>query len=192
MRMKAVLLSLLTISVALLPTAARAHCDTLSGPVIADARVALDKGDVTPVLKWVQGKDEPEIRAAFQKTLAVRSKGEDAREIGDRFFFETLVRVHRAGEGAPFTGLKQDAPEPILLLADKALATGSGEELTKEITAHISAELHDRFVAAAEARRQGGDSVRAGREYVARYVELMHYLERLHGEENPAQIAHEH
>jgi Family of unknown function (DUF6448) len=193
MRLKAVLLSLLTISLVLLPAPAVAHCDTLSGPVIQDARVALDKGDVTPVLKWIQAADEPEIRAAFQKTLAVRSKGEDAREIADRYFFETLVRVHRAGEGAPFTGLKEEAPEPLLVMADKALATGSGEELTKEITAHVAAELRHRFVAASEARRHAGDSVSAGREYVARYVEFMHYLERLHGE-GPAQeqTAHQH
>jgi hypothetical protein len=32
------------------------HCDTLNGPVIADARKALDTGNVNLVLIWVQQK----------------------------------------------------------------------------------------------------------------------------------------
>ncbi len=192
--MRLTLILLFLVMALLLPVAALAHCDTLAGPVIQDARLALEEGDITPVLKWIHAADEPEIRAAFQKTLAVRGKGEDAREVADRYFFETLVRVHRAGEGAAVTGLKEAAPEPILVMADKALATGSNEELTKEITADVAAELQHRFAAAAEARKHAGDSVSAGREYVARYVEFMHYLERLHGEEGSAhpQTAQEH
>ncbi len=192
MRSRVVLLSLLLILL-LAPVLSRAHCDTLGGPVIQDARVALEKGDVTPVLKWIKAVDEPEIRALFQKTLAVRALGGDARQIADRHFFESLVRLHRAGEGAPFTGLKEENPEPVLLLADKALASGSADDLVNEITGHVRAELRQHFATAAEARRRAADSVNAGREYVARYVELMHYLERLHGEQRPGheQAAHE-
>src|SRR5688500_18537963 len=85
---------------------ARGHCDTLDGPVVRDARAAREKGDVAPVLKWVRADDEKEIREAFAKTLKVRALGEDARDVADRHFFETLVRVHRAGEGVAYTGLK--------------------------------------------------------------------------------------
>ncbi len=42
-----------------------AHCDTMSGPVIQDAQLALQRGDVTPVLKWVKLADEAQIREAF-------------------------------------------------------------------------------------------------------------------------------
>ncbi len=80
---------------------ARAHCDTLDGPVVVAARAALEAGDVTPVLRWVAPEREPEIRAAFAKSMVVRARGPEARELADRFFFETLVRVHRSGEGAP-------------------------------------------------------------------------------------------
>lgn len=83
-----------------------AHCDTLDGPVVQAARIALEKGDVRALVKWVQADDEKEIRVAFQKTLAVRAKGAEAKELADMYFFETLVRIHRAGEGAPYTGLK--------------------------------------------------------------------------------------
>lgn len=176
------------------PRAALAHCDTLSGPVITDARAALAAGSVTPVLKWIKPEHEQEVRAAFHKTLAVRSLSPEAESIADQYFFETLVRLHRAGEGEPFTGLKSEKPEPLLVQADKALASGSSEGLIKEVTAHVSAEMRQRVAAAVEARRHADESVSAGREYVARYVELMHYIERLHGGEAKARqdVAHQH
>src|SRR5687768_9733513 len=85
---------------------ASAHCDTLDGPVVAAARKALDSGNVNAVLIWVQSRDDAEIRNHFQKTMAVRKAGPQARELADMYFFETLVRLHRAGEGAGYTGLK--------------------------------------------------------------------------------------
>ncbi len=80
---------------------AEAHCDTLDGPVVATAQKALDAGDVTPLLKWVSSENEQEIRTAFIETMNVRKLGGQARDLADRYFFETLVRIHRAGEGAP-------------------------------------------------------------------------------------------
>ncbi len=55
---------------------------------------------MTGLLKWVRKEDEKEIRTVFAASLAVRVKGKEARELAGRFLFETLVRVHRAGEGA--------------------------------------------------------------------------------------------
>src|SRR4030065_373974 len=83
------------------PNIAGAHCDTLAGPVVVTAKAALEKGDVTPILKWVKKGNEGEIKEAFKKTLAVRKQGKEAQELADMYFFETLVRIHRAGEGAP-------------------------------------------------------------------------------------------
>ena len=83
-----------------------AHCDSLDGPVVMDARTALEKGDVTPVLKWVKKEHELEIRNVFEQTMTVRAKGEDAKALADMYFFETIVRIHRAGEGEAYTGLK--------------------------------------------------------------------------------------
>ena len=83
--------------------AASAHCDTLDGPVVAAARKALDTGNANLVLVWVQKKDDAEIRKHFEKTVAVRKAGGPAKELADMYFFETLVRIHRAGEGAPWS-----------------------------------------------------------------------------------------
>ncbi len=123
-----------------------AHCDTLNGPVVKDARIALKSGDIKPVLKWVQKKDEKEIETAFQKTLSVRSKGGEAKELADMYFFETLVRVHRAGEGAPYTGLKPgEDVDPAVALADKALESGSVDKLVSALTKAMDNGIRKRF-----------------------------------------------
>jgi hypothetical protein len=158
-----------------------AHCDTLDGPVVQTARTALEKGDITPLLKWVQASDEKEIRIAFEKTLAVRAKGAEAKELADMYFFETLVRVHRAGEGAPYTGLKPGAAvDPAVALADKALESGSADKLVGVLLKAMSHGIRERFHRAVETRKHANDSVAAGREYVKAYVIFTHYVEGLH------------
>jgi hypothetical protein len=176
------LVLLVAFVLALLPRVAGAHCDTLDGPVVGTARAALEKGDVTPVLKWVKKEHELEIRVAFARTLAVRSKGPEAKELADTYFFETLVRLHRAGEGAPYTGLKPAGtdPGPAVAGADAALEGGSVEGLVKLVTGDVAGGIRERFVRAATAQKHADESVQAGREYVEAYVEYVHYVERLH------------
>lgn len=169
-----------SVAVLLLPQPASAHCDTLSGPVIADARLAFEKGDVTPVLKWVRPADEAEIRDAFASALAVRKSGAQAQELADRYFFETLVRVHRAGEGAPYTGLKSAAPEPIVAATDKALEKASADELTHMMTEALASGIRTRAERVLKAQKHANHNVAAGREYVAAYVDFVHYVEGVH------------
>jgi len=157
------------------------HCDTMDGPVVKTAQAALNKGDVTPVLKWVKPEHETEIRAAFKKTLAVRGLSPEARDLADRYFFETLVRLHRAGEGAPYTGLKPAGQvEPVIAASDKALETGSVEELTQEIVKLVSDGIRRRFAETMETKKHTDENVAAGRQFVSAYVEFVHYIERLH------------
>ncbi len=161
---------------------AAAHCDTADGPVVADAKVALEKGDVTPVLKWVKPEAEAEIKAAFARTLEVRGKGPEARALADEYFFENLVRIHRAGEGAPYTGiLPAGTPvDPAVALADEALSGGDADKLVKGIVHHVEEGIRERFARAAAAKKRSDTSVAVGREFVEAYVELTHYVERLH------------
>ncbi len=164
----------------LVPSVAFAHCDTLSGPVVADAKQAIAVHDVKPVLKWLKAGDEAEVRRVFEQTLAVRSLSPAAEELADRFFFETVVRLHRAGEGAPYTGLRSEDPEPVIRLTDDSLSTGSPDTLIEGLDAHLKAELNKRFEAAKAAKHDSDSSVEAGRHYVAAYVELTHFVERVH------------
>jgi len=158
------------------------HCDTMDGPVVVDAQSALAKADVSGVLKWVKAEHEQEIRAAFKKTLAVRAKGSDARELADMYFFETLVRVHRAGEGAPYTGIKPAGtdPGPAVSAADKALKTGTVDELARRIGEHAEAGVRERFGRAIRAKQHANHNPEAGREFVEAYVVFVHYVKGLH------------
>lgn len=162
------------------PILLRAHCDTLDGPVVVDAKLALEKGDVTPVLKWVKPELEAQIREAFKRTMDVRTKGPEAQALADQYFFETLVRIHREGEGAPYTGLKPAGQVPPgIALADKALEKGSMEELQKTLSEHMTAGLRERFAKTVEAKKHAGESVESGREFVEAYVVFIHYVEGL-------------
>jgi hypothetical protein len=108
-------------------TEARAHCDTMDGPVVAAARKALETGSVNPALIWVREADEKELRLVFEHTSRIRSVSAETRHVADRLFFETTVRLHRKGEGEPFTGLKPAGSDvgPVIPEADRALASGS-------------------------------------------------------------------
>lgn len=164
------------------PSRVFAHCDGLDGPVVKAAQKALDARNPALVLIWVQEKDEPEIRAAFNQTLSVRALGPQAKALADRFFFETVVRVHRAGEGAPYTGLKPEGRDlgPAIPAADKALATGSLEPLARLFVDVMQKQLRERFDEAVASAAFAPGDVSAGRESIRAYVEFIHYVERLY------------
>ena len=184
------------------PAISSAHYDTMDGPVVNTAPMALDKGDVTPVLKWVRKNDEDEIKDQFHKTIAARKQGKEAKELADRYFFETLVRIHREGESAPYTSLKSEPVEPIIQAADKALDTGSADHLVKQVTESAAAGIRERFSHVKETKKHSEESVTKGREFVEAYVEFTHYVERLaanaddamyHGVAEPAAVKdHQH
>jgi uncharacterized protein DUF6448 len=159
-----------------------AHCDTLSGPVVADAKQALARSDVTPVLKWVRPADESAVRSAFAQTLRVRGASDSARELADRWFFETVVRLHRASEGEPFTGIKTDAVAKPLALADASIESGDADELIRHLSRQTADTLRAKFAEVHSTHAHADESVAAGRRYVAAYVSLMHYIEQLTGE----------
>ena len=164
-----------------LATPAFAHCDALDGPVIMEARVALESGNISPLLKWVPAEDEEALVSAFEKTLEVRELGDTAKELADRQFFATLVEVHRAYEGAPFTGIKPAGEiDPAVQLADKALDEGKIDAFLARIVEKFEKEARSAFDATLAAKHQADESPERGREFVDRYVHYVHYLEDVH------------
>ena len=163
----------------LLPAMAHAHCDTLDGPVVGVAKKALETGDVNLALIWVQKDDEPEIKKAFEKTLAVRKLSAQAAELADMYFFETLVRIHRAGEGAPYTGLKPAGAqvEEGIELADKAIEERSVAPVVKLLVDAVQKGVRERFEQVMAKGKFNKNDVDAGREYVRAYVTFIHYVE---------------
>jgi hypothetical protein len=167
-----------------------AHCDGIDGPVVKAAQKALEMGNVNLVLIWVQKTDEDEVKKAFQKTLAVRKLNPQAKELADTYFFETLVRIHRAGEGAPYTGLKPAGRDlgSGIPAADKALENGKIEPLLKLLTDGMKSEVREQFKQVTAKKKFGRDDVSAGQEYVKSYVEFIHYVERIYeAAKNPAE-----
>ncbi len=163
------------------PVPVLAHCDSIDGPIASDVTTALENGDVTPVLKWISADHESDISKLFEQTKDVRTLGDAARDLADRYFLETVVRIHRAGEGAPYTGLKPaGTQEPIIMKSDSAIARHSVETLEEEVVEAVRHGMAERFTAVTEAREHTSESVEAGREFVERYVIFMHYMERLY------------
>lgn len=158
-----------------------AHCDSMDGPVIRDAQRALESNDVTPVLKWVSPDDESALNELFTLTSSVRDDDEASRTVADNYFFETLVRIHRASEGEGFTGLKpQGSVEPAIAATDRALVAGNIDQLADNIAAAVRNGIKTRFNEAYERKLVADDSIAQGREYVEAYVQLTHFIESIH------------
>lgn len=174
------------------PNKGYAHCDGMDGPVVTTAKKALETGNVNLALIWVQKKDEGEIRKVFQKTLAVRKLNLEAKELADMYFFETLVRIHRAGEGAPYTGLKPAGRDlgPAIPAGDKAIVDGKLEPLLKLLTDATHEGLHKLFKDVMAKKNFKKDDVEAGRKYIEAYVIFIHYVERLYEAAKKADHGH--
>ena len=157
------------------------HCDTLDGPVVRAAKQALKTRNIAYVLIWVQEKDEAEVREAFRQTLVVRKLNSAARSLADRYFFETLVRIHRAGEGQPYTGLKPAGTDlgPVIPVADKALENGALQPLLQLFPESARADIERRFSDAVAKRNFNKNDIEAGRKYVRAYTSFLEYLEHL-------------
>ncbi|MBM7504545.1 DUF6448 family protein [Agromyces aurantiacus] len=161
------------------PREVRAHCDTMDGPTVADGRRALDTGDVNHALKWVDEHHEAELAGAFDLARRVRGLGEDARELADRFFLETLVRLHRAGEGEPYTGVKPSG-FPIderAAAADRCIAAGTLDQLEPLVPDERLPELRERFSRVLATRDFDVADLAAARAHIAAYVGFVHLAE---------------
>src|ERR1044071_1896748 len=163
-------LAMLAAAMVLTPQTARAHCDGLDGPVVKAAQKALEDSNVNLVLIWVQNDDEAEVKRAFERTLAVRKLNVEAKELADMYFFETLVRIHRAGEGAPYTGLKPAGRiEPPIAAADRSLETGKLQEVVQLISKRMEQGLHENFEAMIPKKTYNLNDVAAGRAFASAY-----------------------
>jgi hypothetical protein len=161
-----------------------AHCDTMDGPLIADARKAIEQNNVNYVLKWVPVADEAEVTTAFNLMMKVRGLSPEAKELADKYFFDTLVRIHRAGEGMPFTGVKPSGT-PIdkkIIAADKSIEIGNISPLNGLVEAETLPELTKRFEKVMSLKKFNVNDVVSGREYIEAYVQFFKYAEGEEGE----------
>ena len=174
-----------------LPTA-QAHCDTAEGPAVIDGRRALESGELGYALKWIPASGEGELREVFDKARRVRGLGVEAAEVADRLFLETLVRLHRLGEGVGFTGIQAAGAhvDRVVVEADRALETGDLQPVLELVSGERRDELTRRFAVARGKREFPASDVAAGRDYIAAYVDFFKYAEGEDGHEHHGH--HEH
>lgn len=172
------------------------HCDSMDGPVVIAARQALEKEDVNLILPYVKESASADVRSAFKKALQARKLGPAAREVADLYFYETVVRLHRAGEGAPYTGLKPAGLGfgPVIPVAEKAIETGSPDALIRLLTDALQHEVQNRFEHVKHLRDYRPADVAKAREYVEAMLGLEVYSHQLYQamKAAPHEGAHEH
>jgi hypothetical protein len=167
-----------------------AHCDTMDGPLIKDAIEAIGQNNVNYVLKWVSSENETEIKNVFNLMMKVRDLSPEAKDIAEKYFFDTLVRIHRSGEGVPFTGVKPSGT-PIdekILAADKSIEIGNLSPLAGMESKERLPELTKRFEKVMLLKNFDVNNVEAGREYIEAYVQFFKFAEG--EEERVAAVEH--
>jgi hypothetical protein len=170
---------------------ASAHCDTEDGPAVTDGRRTLETGNVNIALKWVHQDQEEEVRDAFTRAIAVRDLSPEVRDVADRYFLDVLIRVHRAGEGAGFDGIKPTGARvpPQVVAAEEALSLGRIDPLRGLVDEERWDELERRFDQAVALKSFDVDDLAAAREYMEAYVSFFKYAE---GHDHDHQPAHAH
>lgn len=144
------------------------HCDTMDGPVVKAAELAIETENINYILPFVALEYDEELRKAFRKTLSVREESADAAELADRWFFETAVRLHRMGEGEPYTGLKPAGLDwgPVVPRAENAIKTEDLDDLKNFVLKAVSEALEWRFKSAVSQKDYKLNDVDAARAYV--------------------------
>jgi hypothetical protein len=159
------------------------HCDSLDGPVVTAARQALEREDVAIILPYVNKRGEQSLSDAYDLAVKVRSLGPEAQELADRYFFETAVRIHRAGEGAPFTGLKRAGLDvgPVIPIVEKAIDAGSPERIIEFFIEEVQSEIATRFESMLESRSRSNEGIDEARDYVGKMLGLQVWSHKLYG-----------
>lgn len=180
--------------VVLRPQRASAHCDTMDGPTAKDGLTALESGEIAYALKWIAPDGEAELQEIFDRARTVRRLGGVAQEVADRWFLENLVRIHRAGEGASYTGL-QPSGVPVdekVAAADRCVEEGDLGALAGLVPADRWEELERRFDRMMERKGYDVTDVDAGRAYIEAYVSFFKFAEGHDHDHEHHHVAHSH
>jgi len=144
------------------------HCDSMDGPVVSAAAKALEQENVRLILPFVPEEGEQEVVETFERVMPIRRLSPEAGEVADRLFFETVVRIHREGEGATFTGLKPAGLDvgPVIPVAEQAIENGDPEELESILSEAVKHQVHERLHHVLELKERVNGDVERNREYV--------------------------
>ncbi len=182
---KALLLSVLAGGLLFGAQNASAHCNALDGPVATAALEALEAQNVNLVLPYAPASVEAELSAAFEQAVAARASGPAAKAVADRYFVETAVRLHRAGEGAPYTAVRPAGTDfgAVIPAAERALETEDAQALQALLVEEVRHAIQERLT---EAKRPASKEpethadVAAARERVSAEFGFIGFAEGIH------------
>lgn len=179
---KTTIVSIFTVALILgFTSTTQAHCDRLNGPVAVAAKKALETGNVLKALIWVGEQQAEELKAKFTQSLEVYNNGEPSRQLAERYFMETTVRLHREVEGMPYTGLKPaQASSEDIQTAEQALDSGDLSPVTDLLAEEIQQKTNELYKQAMQAKESRGESVEAGRRWVDAYVKYIVHVHSLY------------
>jgi len=159
-----------------------AHCDTMDGPLVADIKKSLKSKNIMPVLKWIKKSDEEEIKNIFERVLSFSKENSEQKELLDLYFIETVVRLHRKGEGAPYNGLKPSGfpIDPIIKKGDLSITNGKVDDLAELLSKEIKIKIKNKFEKAWALKKNANLDIEIGRKYTEAYADYIHFIESLH------------
>jgi hypothetical protein len=158
------------------------HCDTMDGPVVNAARAALDADQVELALAYVPADGEAAVTSAFDLARRARQEGDAAREVADLYFFDTVVREHRRGEGAAHTGLQPAGLDvgPVIPVAEEAADSGDPGPLTALLRAELEHQVARRCAEVQDRAAEAGTDLAAARAAVTARLGLLVWAHKLH------------
>jgi hypothetical protein len=157
------------------------YCDSMDGPVVKAAEVALEMENVNYALPYILEKYEDELKDAFERTIQVRELSGDAAELADYWFFETTVRLHLKGRKRPYNGLKPSGinGDPVLSMADQAINNENLKDLMNFLLNSIKEDVDVRFDEVVSKKDYDINDIDDARDYVDSMLNFYFYLQQL-------------
>ncbi|MDD1764367.1 MAG: DUF6448 family protein [Methanobacteriaceae archaeon] len=158
------------------------HSESMDGPVVNAAEMALDMENVNYILPYVPLEDEDELKEAFERTILVRELSADAAELADYWFFETAVRLHLSGRGKPYDGIKPAGynRRPALTLAEEALYKENASDLIQFMVSFMKEDIQTRFEDTLSKKDYEIGDTESGRDYISSMQDFVRYLDKLY------------
>ena len=157
-------------------------CDTMDGPVVTAAELALEMENINYVISYVKKKFERELRDAFDRAIIVRGLSGEAAEVADYCFFETAVRLHMLGDGKSYTGIKHSGLNrgPMITKTEEAIEIGDNTVLKEFLMNLIEESFENQFEEIMSKKEYDLNDVDAAREYITSMLEFIRFTHDLY------------
>ena len=157
-------------------------CDTMDGPVVTAAELALEMENINYVIPYVKKKYERELRDAFDRAIIVRELSGEAAEVADYWFFETAVRLHVLGDGKSYTGIRHSGLNrgPMITKTEEAIEIGDNTVLKEFLMNLIEESFENQFEEIMSKKEYDLNDVDAARDYITSMLEFIRFTHDLY------------